>query len=241
MTEAGTATKFNEVGFWDTWNSRHRSGEIHDEPSKRRMQEVLECLIQLGIRDAKILEIGCGTGWLSKDLTNFGAVTAVDLAEEVIKAAKVQMPEIDFRAGDIFSLGLPANSFDVVVTLETFSHVRDQKEFLTLIADLLKPNGHLILTTQNKYVFERKKTLTPQPGYIRKWVTMKQLKQLLVEHFSIQQSATLEPDGHRGVLRIINSYKLNRVVGAIVGAKRLQRFKESLGLGQTLFAVAVKR
>jgi 2-polyprenyl-3-methyl-5-hydroxy-6-metoxy-1,4-benzoquinol methylase len=230
-----------EVQHWDSWNSKHRKPGTPSEPSKRRMREVLTILSQLNVRGAKILEIGCGTGWLSLRLTEFGTISAVDLAEEVIRTAKAQMPEIDFKSGDILELELPVQSFDVVVTLETLSHVGDQVRFIHRIAELLKPGGHVVLTTQNKFVFDRRGDVIQNPSYIRKWVTMKALKRLLSSEFSIVRATTLEPEGHLGVLRIVNSAKLKRIFESALGSSRVKRLKEAVGLGQTLFVVATKR
>jgi 2-polyprenyl-3-methyl-5-hydroxy-6-metoxy-1,4-benzoquinol methylase len=229
-----------ERQYWDNWNLKHRRPEVLDEPSRRRMREVLASLSHLKIRESKILEVGCGTGWLSSKLTEFGAVTAVDLGMEVIQYARASMPEIDFRSGDFLELDLPINSFEVVVTLETLAHVSDQEKFMHKLAQVLKPGGHLILTTQNRFVFERRGDVKPNVGFVRNWVTMKTLKGLLSLEFSIERATTLEPEGHLGVLRVMNSRKINRVLDLVIGPTRVKRLKESAGLGQTLFVLAVK-
>ncbi len=66
-------------------------------------------MADLNIRDAKILEAGCGTGWLSAKLSEFGKVTAVDIGEKIIEIAQETYPHIDFRSGDIETLDLPVN------------------------------------------------------------------------------------------------------------------------------------
>jgi 2-polyprenyl-3-methyl-5-hydroxy-6-metoxy-1,4-benzoquinol methylase len=232
-------TPIDEVQVWDTWNSTY--GGRLDESSKRRMHEILSSLADLQIQGAKILEVGCGTGWLSSKLCEFGKVTAVDLGREIIKTAKASYPEIDFRSGNVHTLDLPVNSFDVVVTLETLSHVSDQPAFVRRLSQLLKPGGFLLLTTQNKSVFERCADIGPPNGWIRKWVTMKTLKGFLRPDFSLQRATTLEPEGHLGFLRVINSCRINNYFDAALGASRVKRLKESAGIGQTIFVVAVKR
>ena len=234
-------TPIAHVQHWDTWNSKYRQPETLDEPSKRRMREVLAALTDLKTHKAQILEVGCGTGWLSSKLQEFGFVTAVDLGKEIIEAAKAQHPDIDFRSGDIHTLNLPVNFFDVIVTLETFSHVPDQPAFVRRLSQLLKPGGFLLLTTQNKSVFDRHGRISPAVGYIRKWVSMKTLKRLLRPEFFLRRNTTLEPDGHLGLLRLINSRRLNNYLDSAFGASRVKRLKERAGYGQTLFVVAVKR
>jgi 2-polyprenyl-3-methyl-5-hydroxy-6-metoxy-1,4-benzoquinol methylase len=233
-------TPIDEVQVWDNWNSTYRQGRL-DEPSKRRMREILATLADLKIPSAKILEVGCGTGWLSSKLCEFGKVTAVDLGKEIIETAKTRHPEIDFRSGNIHTLDLPVNSFDVIVTLETLSHVSDQAAFVRRLCELLKPGGFLLLTTQSKYVFERRADIGPPNGWVRKWVTMKTLMRFLRPEFSLRRATTLEPEGHLGLLRVINSRRINNYFNAALGAARVKRLKESAGFGQTIFVVALKR
>jgi 2-polyprenyl-3-methyl-5-hydroxy-6-metoxy-1,4-benzoquinol methylase len=230
-----------QIQHWDDWNSKYRQPELIDEPSMRRMHEVLTALKRLKVQRGTLLEVGCGTGWLSRKLAEFGRVTAVDLGKEIIESAKQQYPDIDFRSGDIHTIDLPAHSFDVIVTLETFSHVGDQSAFVTRLSDLLRCGGVLVLTTQNKYVFDRRAEIRPAVGYTRKWVDMKSLKQLLHAEFVIQEATTLEPEGHMGFLRVVNSRKINRICNAVVGEPRAKQLKEWLGFGQTIFVVARKR
>ena len=234
-------TPITEIQHWDAWNSKYRQPETLDEPSKRRMREIFASLTELKVQGARILEVGCGTGWLSFKLCEFGKVTAVDLGVGFIEAAKTRHREIDFRSGDIHTLDLSVNPFDVIVTLETFSHVPDQAAFVHRLSQLLKPGGYLLLTTQNKSVFERRADVRPNISYIRKWVTMKTLECFLQPEFSLRHAITLEPEGHLGLLRVINSRRINNLFDAALGASLVKRLKESAGFGQTLFVVAVKR
>jgi 2-polyprenyl-3-methyl-5-hydroxy-6-metoxy-1,4-benzoquinol methylase len=230
----------DEAQVWDDWNSTYADGKL-DEPSERRMREILAALSERRVQGARILEVGCGMGRLSSKLREFGKVTAADLGVKIIETARARYPDIDFRSGNVHTLDLPVNSFDVVVTLETLSHVPDQPGFLHRLAELLKPGGLFLITTQNKSVFERRADIGPPNGWIRKWVTMKTLKSYLRPDFSIKRAVTLEPEGHLGLLRVINSRRINNYFDALVGAPRVKRLKESAGFGQTIFVIAVKR
>jgi 2-polyprenyl-3-methyl-5-hydroxy-6-metoxy-1,4-benzoquinol methylase len=46
-------------------------------------------------------------------------------------------------------LPLPSNAADVVVTLEVIEHIANAENYLQEISRILKPNGHLILSTPN--------------------------------------------------------------------------------------------
>ena len=230
----------NDVQIWDDWNLKYRLGRL-DEPSKRRLLEIGAAMADLKIRDARILEVGCGTGWLSTKLSEFGPVTAIDIGEKIIELAQVNYPQLDFRSGDVHTLDLPVNFFDVIVTSEVLSHVPDQPAFVHRLAQLLKPGGFLLITTQNKSVFDRRADIAPPDGWIRKWVTMKELKDLLRADFALRRATTLEPEGHLGFLRVINSARINHYCNAGLGAARVKRLKESAGFGQSIFVIAVKR
>jgi ubiquinone/menaquinone biosynthesis C-methylase UbiE len=198
-------------------------------------------LADLKMRGAKILEVGCGTGWLSNGLSEFGKVTACDIGSKIIDIAQEKYPQVDFLSGDVHDLDLPVNFFDVVVTSQVLAHVADQPAFVRRLAQLLKRGGLLLLDAQNRFVFERTAGIDPPEGWIRKWVNMKELKSLLREDFSIRHATTLEPEGHLGVLRIVNSARVNRYGNAVFGAQRVKRMKEMAGFGQSLFVVAAKR
>src|SRR3954447_5157768 len=46
----------------------------------------------------KVLDAGCGTGYLSKRLQDRGAlVTGIDLSERMIAISRAQYPDMDFR------------------------------------------------------------------------------------------------------------------------------------------------
>ena len=230
----------NDVEIWDKWNTTYRQGRI-DEPSKRRLREILAAMSDLKIHDAKIFEAGCGTGWLSDKLSEFGKVSGCDLGSKIIDTAQANYPHVQFLSGDVHTLNLPVGTFDVVVTSEVLSHVPDQPAFIRRLADLLKPGGYLFITTQNKSVFERRNDVAPADGWIRQWVTVSMLKDLVRPHFTIRRLTTLEPEGKLGYLKVVNSVRLNSYCAAVLGPDRIKRLKESAGFGQSIFVIAKKR
>jgi hypothetical protein len=63
----------------------------------------------------------------------------------------------------------------------------------------------------------------------------------LVSHagFAIEHSHTIMPRGNMGILRIVNSHRLNYALGSRV-AGVLRQVKESTGLGQYSLVLARK-
>lgn len=226
--------------FWNGWNAEHREHRRH-EVSQRQTDVVLDWLASLGRTDLDIVDVGCGAGWLCPQLLRFGRVTGIDLSDEVLARAQQRTPEVRFVAGDFMQVELAPASFDVVVSLEVLSHVADQPAFLHKIAGLLRPGGHLMLATQNRFVLQRfNRVPPPQPGQLRRWVNRPELRRLLRAEFEVQELFSVSPVANRGVMRLVNSRKLNTPIRALFG-DRVERLKEAAGLGWTLMALARKR
>jgi len=95
-----------------------------------------------------------------------------------------------------------------------------------------------MLATQNRTVVERYNTVSPPAeGQLRRWVDEAELRNLLQPHFDVLELFSVTPRANRGPMRIVNSYKLNLPIRAVIG-ERLEHMKERMGLGWTLMALA---
>ena len=240
MSNASNPNITDQQRFWETWNTQMRDPDHLNDWCTRRAETILKLLQSLNLDQPKILDLGCGTGWLSELLANFGPTTGVDLAESVIDEAKSRAPQVTFMAGDIFQMPLPTNHFDVVVSQEVIAHVADQDAYLDLAARVLIPGGNLIITTPNKFIIERGDFTAQPPEHIERWLTMRQLKRLLRPRFQLLRSMSILPMGRRGILRLINSHKLNAILELFTTQRQLESLKERVGLGYTLIALAKK-
>jgi SAM-dependent methyltransferase len=228
--------------FWNEWDARHLQGATIDSQALRRGQTAIWLLQASGLQKPRTLELGCGNGWLAERLVELGPVTGVDIADEAVAEARRRVPSGTFYAGDALSLDLPTAAFDAVITLETFSHVPSQPAFVELIARVLRKGGYLILTTQNRNVYMRRSNVRPPvEGQLRRWVSMRELRNMLQPHFQILRAFTIQPAGERGFLRIVNSRKLNWLLSKVIPRPSIERLKEKCGLGQTLVVAAQKR
>ena len=111
---------------------------------------------RVALRDAVVLDVGCGGGLLSEALAKEGAkVTALDLAPELIKVAKLHRLEsgvaVDYRLQSVEALAAEQpGSFDAITCMEMLEHVPDPSAIITACATLLKPGGQLFLSTLNR-------------------------------------------------------------------------------------------
>ncbi|SJZ81862.1 bifunctional 2-polyprenyl-6-hydroxyphenol methylase/3-demethylubiquinol 3-O-methyltransferase UbiG [Novilysobacter spongiicola] len=108
------------------------------------------------LEGASALDVGCGGGLLSEALAREGArVTALDLAPELVKVAKLHGLEsgvaVDYRLQSVESLAAEQpGTFDVVTCMEMLEHVPDPGAVIDACARLLKPGGRLFLSTLNR-------------------------------------------------------------------------------------------
>ena len=108
------------------------------------------------LRDATVLDVGCGGGLLSEALAKEGAkVTALDLAPELIKVAKLHRLEsgvaVEYHLQSVEALAAEQpGSFDAITCMEMLEHVPDPSAIIAACASLLKPGGQLFLSTLNR-------------------------------------------------------------------------------------------
>ena len=227
--------------FWNTWNATMRAPSNLNDACLRRGEKIVALVRSLAIEQPKILDFGCGTGWLTERLAQIGEATGIDLAERVISAAQARWPHIRFIAGDLFQTPLPSAYYDIVVSQEVIAHIPDQAAYLERAAGMLKSQGYLIITTPNKFVMDRSDFPPQPPEHIEHWLTMAKLKRLVQGRFRILHTSTIMPLGGHGVLRLINSNRMNTALGLLVSQKNLERFKEWAGWGYTLIVLAQKK
>ncbi|MGY4691762.1 class I SAM-dependent methyltransferase [Salibacterium sp. K-3] len=91
-----------------------------------------------------ILDLGCGTGDLAKQLNDFGAdVEGVDKSENMIEQAKTKYPNIKFAVEDATALEYK-DEFDAVFSNAALHWVKPPKKALYCIYNSLKENGRFV-------------------------------------------------------------------------------------------------
>jgi len=102
----------------------------------------------------KVLEIGCGPGVMSKELSQKGyELFELDISKKMIKEAINRVKKIKnkpyFFIGDIENLCFSDSQFDAVICLGTLQLVNDKKA-IKEIYRVLKPKGILIVAVPTK-------------------------------------------------------------------------------------------
>lgn len=229
-----------QQAFWNEWNAAKAERELSDTSIDQR-EIIVRWLTRLGRTDLNILEVGCGAGWLCPSLQPFGRVTATDFSEGVLAAASERMPDVRFVAGDFMTLDFGQAKFDVVVTLEMLAHVADQPAFIEKIAGFLRPEGLMMLATQNRPILERHNTIpAPTPGNLRHWVDRDELASLMNPHFEVLELTTLSPVANKGPMRLIAGRQPKRMLRSVFG-RSIENALARAGFGWTLITLARKQ
>lgn len=97
-----------------------------------------------GIKPRRILEVGCSSGHLTKQLAVLfpkSHITGIDVYTQAIKEAQRRFPNLSFIVADAHKLPFKNNSFDLILCSETIEHVTNPQKMLHEIARVLKKNG----------------------------------------------------------------------------------------------------
>ncbi len=98
---------------------------------------------------AKVLEIGCGTGAVTRTLAQWpgvGQAVGIDPSPVFIDRARALsqgIANISFEEGDGRALTHPSDSYDVVMVYTTLSHVPQPERLLAEAHRVLRPSGLL--------------------------------------------------------------------------------------------------
>lgn len=98
-----------------------------------------------------VLEVGCGTGYLTKELQETGAsITAVDISPDLIEAArkKIESRNVRFFIEDAHSLRFDNSSFDTIIGSSILHHL-DIDLALNEFFRILKDGGTILFTEPN--------------------------------------------------------------------------------------------
>lgn len=92
------------------------------------------------------LDLGCGTGRLSRALSLRGTVIGMDTSSAMLDRAQADNPATLVQ-GDAFAIPCAAASFDVVITLRLAFHFASLEPLLREMARVVAPRGAIIFDT----------------------------------------------------------------------------------------------
>jgi len=98
------------------------------------------------------LDAACGTGRHAAHLVALGhEVLGVDLTPEMIERAATNVPDAQFREGDLLALPVAAQRFDVVVCGLALSHIAELRAGVAELTRVLRPGGQLVISVLHPF------------------------------------------------------------------------------------------
>jgi len=104
----------------------------------------------------KVLDVGCGGGLLAEAMARKGAlVTGLDLADDLLQVARLHALEAGVEVNYVLEAAeshaaTHAGEYDVVTCMEMLEHVPDPTAVIEALGRLVKPDGHVFVSTLNR-------------------------------------------------------------------------------------------
>ncbi|MGL5617059.1 MAG: malonyl-ACP O-methyltransferase BioC [Sarcina sp.] len=205
-----------------------KAAKSYDENAKVQ-QKIINNLIEK-IKDNQylsILEIGCGTGTLTKLLLeNFkeANITAVDISSGMIERAKekIQSDKVTFILGDVEQLELE-ESYDLIISTSTFQWIKDLDSLIIKLKFLLNEQGTLAFSTFLKGTFKEldyainrafeKNSVNEKQQ--RNYLTAERIKEIINKNFTTKkQLEFIEKEYKEYFPKALDFFKSIKAVGA---------------------------
>ena len=126
-----------------------RSGATEDD--ERRAREFI--LSKVRRNTYKIMDAGCGSAWAAKALIPEGKfIVSTDISQINVQKALQKTPS-EKHCGvvcDSYSLPFKNSSFDCIIASEIIEHTVNPGIFVQCLAEAVKPDGKLIISTPYK-------------------------------------------------------------------------------------------
>lgn len=134
-----------------------QSNTIFDSRSLKEDYRHLSSILKKGIR---VLDVGCGTGAISKDIAEaigpVGKVVGIDNTAKFIESGKLNYgstANLDLQSVDLFHYK-PAEPFDLITAARVLQWLNNPVEALKKMKQMLKPGGTISILDYNHEALE---------------------------------------------------------------------------------------
>ncbi|MDF2956151.1 MAG: 2-polyprenyl-3-methyl-5-hydroxy-6-metoxy-1 [Candidatus Alkanophagales archaeon MCA70_species_2] len=136
------------------WGERNRQKEYYEDYWERggviqgpQLEDKRAFIMEHVGRGKKVLDVGCGDGYVSSILVGDNEVFGLDIAESAIEEARRR--GIKAVVSNLESIPFPDKSFDVILALDILEHLFDPIRVLREAGRVLKDDGILLVSVPN--------------------------------------------------------------------------------------------
>jgi SAM-dependent methyltransferase len=223
----------------------------------RARRQILADLIRRETRlpaDARILEIGCGTGHNLAMLSGFGHVDGLELDDEARTVSEKRLGRKVMSAPLPELAGVPDRHYDLIGTFDVIEHIDDDRAAVASIAAKLKPGGKFVMTvpahqwmwSAHDVVNHHKRRYSKHA--LRTLIETSPMKLEKLGYFNsflfplaVAERAASKLRGKEDADMRLPPAPLNAVLELVFGTERYFVGRLPLPLGLSLFAVASAR
>ena len=143
------------------WSETYQANDVHGLNVRQRQAGALSYVDELLLpKNSRVLEIGCGAGFMSIALAHRGfAVEAVDHAPAMIELTQKHAKQtgtanlINASVEDVHELPFENASFDLIVSLGVPQWLHDLRKAMLEIVRVLKSGGYIVLSIPRSHAF----------------------------------------------------------------------------------------
>jgi len=149
-----TVRRFYERAPFPGYPPRDSLQGLHARAERSRFARLIHSAIEA---DARIVEIGCGTGQMCLYLCRGDRiVVGADLARASLRlgaeaAQRFGLDRVQFVETDLLRPGLKADAFDVVLSSGVLHHTPDPRRSFARLARLARPGGTVVVGVYNTF------------------------------------------------------------------------------------------
>ena len=115
------------------------------DPAAAEDLAALERLVA-SLPPARVLDAGCGTGWLTRFLR--GTVVALDASEAMLRVARERLPTAELVLAIVPPLPFPDGSFERVLCSHFYSHLETAQVRSSFLAEAFRVAGELVVVEE---------------------------------------------------------------------------------------------
>ncbi|WP_157132275.1 class I SAM-dependent methyltransferase [Roseobacter sp. AzwK-3b] len=134
---------YAETSFWVQSRNRLFSWLVHRERDR--------------LGQARLLDVGCGTGDFVQHLSNDGSltITGSEIYLKGLQFAQKRQPTVEFIQYDV-TMGALDRDYDIVTAFDVFEHIEQDVTGLRNVHEMLSDDGALILSVpQHMFLWSR--------------------------------------------------------------------------------------